>query len=155
MKSDYTITNDWDKDLLSLIEEEPSLGKIKHWAIRIQIVYTEKPKTAKGRPVIAAIERVPDLYREITLLDYIITIHKPSLPGLNHEQLRIAIFEQLLKINIEETSDGTEVRELLLKGYDYEGFKEILDRFGSNWDEPYSRQMTMDDYWGKETQDAN
>ena len=154
MKSDYTITNDWDKDLLSLIEEEPSLGKIKHWAIRIQIVYTEKPKTAKGRPVIAAIERVPDLYREITLLDYIITIHKPSLPGLNREQLRIAIFEQLLKINIEETSDGTEVRELLLKGYDYEGFKEILDRFGSNWDEPYSRQMTMDDYWGKETQDA-
>lgn len=154
MKSDYTITNDWDKDLLSLIEEEPSLGKIKHWAIRIQIVYTEKPKTAKGKPVIAAIERVPDLYREITLLDYIITIHKPSLPGLNREQLRIAIFEQLLKINIEETSDGTEVRELLLKGYDYEGFKEILDRFGSNWDEPYSRQMTMDDYWGKETQDA-
>ena len=154
MKSDYTITNDWDKDLLYLIEEEPSLGKIKHWAIRIKIVYTEKPKTAKGRPVIAAIERVPDLYREITLLDYIITIHKPSLPGLNHEQLRIAIFEQLLKINIEETSDGTEVRELLLKGYDYEGFKEILDRFGSNWDEPYSRQMTMDDYWGKETQDA-
>ena len=154
MKNDYTITNDWDKDLLFLIEEEPSLGKIKHWAIRIQIVYTEKPKTAKGRPVIAAIERVPDLYREITLLDYIITIHKPSLPGLNREQLRIAIFEQLLKINIEETSDGTEVRELLLKGYDYEGFKEILDRFGSNWDEPYSRQMTMDDYWGKETQDA-
>ena len=154
MKSDYTITNDWDKDLLSLIEEEPSLGKIKHWAIRIQIVYTEKPKTAKGKPVIAAIERVPDLYREIALLDYIITIHKPSLPGLNREQLRIAIFEQLLKINIEETSDGTEVRELLLKGYDYEGFKEILDRFGSNWDEPYSRQMTMDDYWGKETQDA-
>lgn len=154
MKNDYTITNDWDKDLLSLIEDEPSLGKIKHWAIRIQIVYTEKPKTAKGKPVIAAIERVPDLYREITLLDYIITIHKPSLPGLNHEQLRIAIFEQLLKINIEETSDGTEVRELLLKGYDYEGFKEILDRFGSNWDEPYSRQMTMDDYWGKETQDA-
>lgn len=154
MKNDYTITNDWDKDLQALIEEEPSLGKIKHWAIRIQIVYTEKPKTAKGRPVIAAIERVPDLYREITLLDYIITIHKPSLPGLNREQLRIAIFEQLLKINIEETSDGTEVRELLLKGYDYEGFKEILDRFGSNWDEPYSRQMTMDDYWGKETQDA-
>ena len=154
MKNDYTITNDWDKDLQALIEEEPSLGKIKHWAIRIQIVYTEKPKTAKGKPVIAAIERVPDLYREIALLDYIITIHKPSLPGLNREQLRIAIFEQLLKINIEETSDGTEVRELLLKGYDYEGFKEILDRFGSNWDEPYSRQMTMDDYWGKETQDA-
>lgn len=154
MKKDYTITNDWDKDLQALIEEEPSLSKIKHWAIRIQIVYTEKPKTAKGRPVIAAIERVPDIYREITLLDYIITIHKPCLTGLNHEQVRIAIFEQLLKVKIDEQTDGTDVLDLSLKGYDYEGFREIIDRYGSDWDKPYSRQMTIDDYWGKEAQDA-
>lgn len=155
MKNDYTITNDWDKDLLSLIEEEPSLGKIKHWAIRIQVVYTEKPKTAKGRPVIAAIERVPDIYREITLLDYIITIHKPCLTGLSHEQVRIAIFEQLLKVKIDEQADGSDVLDLSLKGYDYEGFREIIDRYGADWDKPYSRQMTMDDYWGKEAQDAD
>ena len=155
MKKDYTITNDWDKDLQALIEEEPSLGKIKHWAIRIQVVYTEKPKTAKGRPVIAAIERVPDIYREIALLDYIITIHKPCLTGLNHEQVRIAIFEQLLKVKIDEQADGSDALDLSLKGYDYEGFREIIGRYGADWDKPYSRQMTIDDYWGKEAQDAD
>ena len=154
MKNDYKTTKDWDEDLEGLIEGEPSLEKLRYWAIRIQIVYTEKPKTAKGRPVIAAIERVPDIYREITLLDYIITIHKPCLTGLNHEQVRIAIFEQLLKVKIDEQADGRDVLDLSLKGYDYEGFREIIDRYGSDWDKPYSRQMTIDDYWGKETQDA-
>lgn len=153
MKKDYKITADWNEKLQEIIEEEPSLNKIKQWAIRIQIVYTEKPKTNKGRNVIATIERVPDLYREITLLDYIITIHRPCLTGLTHEQVCIAIFEQLLKIKIEESADGSEVADLSLKGYDYEGFKEILDRYGSEWDKPFSRQMTINEYWGKETQE--
>lgn len=154
MKNTYANTTDWNEDLQDLIEKEPSLNKIKHWAIRIEIVYNEKPKTSKGRPVIAAIERVPDLYREITLLDYVITLHKPCLEGLNREQVRIAIFEQLLKVKIDEQADGSDVLDMSLKAYDYEGFKEIIDRYGSDWDRPYSRQMTIDDYWGKEQQDA-
>lgn len=108
-------------------------------------MYSEKAKTNKGKPTIASIERVPDLYREITLLDYIITIHKPCLTGFNSEQIKIALFEQLLKINIEEEADGSDVKDLLLRGYDYEGFKEIIDEYGSDWDKPWSRQMTMDD----------
>ena len=146
MKNDYKATKEWDEDLIDLIETEPSLGKIRHWAIRIQIVYSEKPKTSKGKPVIAAIERVPDLYREVTLLDYIIVVHKPCLEGLSREQVRIAIFEQLLKVDIDEEADGSDVHEMALKGYDYEGFKEIIDRYGSEWAKPWSRQLTIDDY---------
>ena len=145
MKNDYKTTTDWDEDLISLIEQEASLSKIRHWAIRIQIVYSEKPKSAKGKPVIAAIEKVPDLYREITLLDYVIVIHKPCLEGLSREQVRIAIFEQLLKVDISEEPDGSEVHDMALKGYDYEGFKEIIDRYGSEWAKPWSRQLTIDD----------
>ena len=52
-------------------------------------------------------------------------------------------------------ADGSDVLDLSLKGYDYEGFREIIDRYGADWDKPYSRQMTMDDYWGKEAQDAD
>ena len=145
MKTDYITTTDWDEDLLDLLEEKESLSRLQHWAVRIQIVYTEKAKKKNGKPVIAEIERVPDLYREIALLDYVISIHKPNLTGLNHEQVRIAIFEQLLKIKIEETSDGTDVSDYALRGYDYEGFKEIIDEYGADWAEPWSRQMTLDD----------
>lgn len=145
MKNDYKATKEWDEDLLELIEEEPSLDKIRYWDVQIQIVYSEKPKTSKGKPVIATIERVPDLYREVTLLDYIIVIHKPCLEGLSREQVRIAIFEQLLKVDIDEERDGSDVHEMALKGYDYEGFKEIIDRYGSEWAKPWSRQMTIDD----------
>ena len=145
MNNDYKATKDWDEDLQALIEEKTSLKKISYWAIRIQIVYSEKAKNSKGKPVIATIERVPDLYREITLLDYVIVIHKPCLTGFSHEQVKIALFEQLLKIQIDEEADGSEVHELALRGYDYEGFKEIIDEYGSDWDKPWSRQMTIDD----------
>lgn len=152
MKNDYRTTHDWDEALQELIEDKPSLRKIWEWALRIEIVYSEKPKTNKGKTVIATIEKVPDLYREITSLDYIIVIHKMSLTGLSREQVRIAIFEQLLKIQIEEEADGSDIHQLLLRGYDYEGFKEIIDEYGSNWDEPWSRQMTMDDVLRHEDQ---
>lgn len=145
MKNNYQSTKDWDEILQELIEDKPSLSKIYHWAIRIQIVYSEKSKSNKGKPVIAAIEKVPNLYREITLLDYVIVIHKPCLNGLTREQVKIALFEQLLKIQIDEEDDGSDVKDLLLRGYDYEGFKEIIDEYGSDWDRPWSRQMTIDD----------
>lgn len=145
MKNDYRTTDEWDEDLQELIEGKDSLHKILYWAIRIQVVYSEKSKSNKGKPVIAAIERVPDLYREVTLLDYIIIIYKPCLEGLSREQVKIALFEQLLKVNIEETDDGSEVKDLLLRGYDYEGFKEIIDEYGVDWSEPWTRQLTIED----------
>ena len=145
MKTVYTITNEWDSNILDLIDKKPSLIKLKDWAIRIRVVYSEKGKTNKGKAVIASIERVPDLYREITVVDYIITIYKPSLAGLANDQVEIALFEQLLKIQIEEESDGSDIKDLCLKGYDYEGFKEIIDEYGSDWDRPWSRQLTIDD----------
>lgn len=145
MKTAYTITNEWDSNILDLIDKKPSLIKLKDWAIRIGVVYSEKGKTNKGKAVIASIERVPDLYREITVVDYIITIYKPSLAGLANDQVEIALFEQMLKIQIEEESDGSDIKDLCLKGYDYEGFKEIIDEYGSDWDRPWSRQLTIDD----------
>ena len=145
MKTVYTITNEWDSNILDLIDKKPSLIKLKDWAIRIGVVYSEKGKTNKGKAVIASIERDPDLYREITVVDYIITIYKPSLAGLANDQVEIALFEQLLKIQIEEESDGSDIKDLCLKGYDYEGFKEIIDEYGSDWDRPWSRQLTIDD----------
>lgn len=145
MKTAYTITSEWDSNILDLIDKKPSLIKLKDWAIRIGVVYSEKGKTNKGKAVIASIDRVPDLYREITVVDYIITIYKPSLAGLANDQVEIALFEQLLKIQIEEESDGSDIKDLCLKGYDYEGFKEIIDEYGSDWDRPWSRQLTIDD----------
>ena len=154
MNTDYKTTQDWDEDLLELIEEKESLAKIQHWAIRIQIVYSDKPKVSKGKPVIATIERVPDLYREITTIDYIIVVYKQNLAGLSREQVRIALFEQLLKIKAEETSDGNDVNDLLLRGYDYEGFKEIIDEYGVDWDKPWSRQLTLEDLQKQENAEA-
>lgn len=154
MKSNYKATKDYDDQIEQLIKEKASLSKLLHWAIRISVVYSEKAKTNKGKPVIASIERVPDLYREITLLDYIITIHEPCLTGFNSEQIKIALFEQLLKIKVEEEPDGSDVKDLCLKGYDYEGFKEIIDEYGSDWDKPWSRQMTLEDIQKQEEREG-
>ena len=64
---------------------------------------------------------------------------------MHPDQIRIALFEQLLKIKIQESTDGTDVKDMLLRDYDYEGFKEIIDEYGVDWDKPYSRQMTFND----------
>lgn len=145
MKNDYTLTKEWDDDILTMIQDEPSLAKVLYWGINIKAVYADKAKTSKGKPVIATIERVPDAYREITLIDYLIKIYKPSLTGMHPDQVRIALFEQLLKIKIQESADGTDVKDMLLRDYDYEGFKEIIDKYGVDWDKPYSRQLTIND----------
>ena len=145
MKNDYKLTKEWDTDIYDLIENKPSLAKVLYWGINIKAVYADKAKTSKGKPVIATIERVPDTYREITLIDYLITIYKPSLKGMRPDQIRIALFEQLLKIKIQESTDGTDVKDMLLRDYDCEGFKEIIDEYGVDWDKPYSRQLTISD----------
>ena len=64
---------------------------------------------------------------------------------MHPDQVRIALFEQLLKIKIQESADGTDVKDMLLRDYDYEGFKEIIDKYGVDWDKPYSRQLTIND----------
>ena len=150
MKSEYKITDAYDRMLEDLITDEPSLAMIRNYAINIAIIESEKAKTSKGKKVIASLERVPDLYRELTYKDYIVTIYRPCLTGLSNEQIQIAIFEQLLKIDVGLTPDGNDVDSLAIRAYDYEGFKEIVDRYGTDWAEPWSRQLTMYDMTGAE-----
>lgn len=49
MKTVYTITNEWDSNILDLIDKKPSLIKLKDWAIRIGVVYSEKERPTKAR----------------------------------------------------------------------------------------------------------
>ena len=49
----------------------------------------------------------------------------------NDDQIRILIFQQLLKLQATETSEGIHVTE---RGFDLEEFRLIVKRFGLDWD---------------------
>ena len=51
--------------------------------------------------------------------------------GFTEDQMRILLFHELLHIGIEFTEDGQE--KYSIKPHDYEDFKIIIDRYGTDW----------------------
>ena len=51
---------------------------------------------------------------------------------MTEEQIRILIFHELLHIGIEVDDDGEEHYSCV--PHDLEDFKQIIDRFGTDWD---------------------
>jgi hypothetical protein len=62
-----------------------------------------------------------------------ITVFEPNIVGFTEEQLRILIFHELLHIKIGYDKNNTEVYGT--KPHDLEDFKEIINRFGTDWNE--------------------
>lgn len=117
-----------------VIEEEDSLIDLRNSNATIVYLTSEQEKTDKGRKVCAECEKVPEKYKWSIPADYTITVFLPNIEGFTEEQKRILIFHELLHINI--TYDKSNAEVYGIKGHDYEDFKEITDRYGTEWNIP-------------------
>lgn len=115
----------------SVIQEEESLVDIRNSLATIVYLTSEQRKMSKGKKVCAQCERVPDKYKWSIPADYTITVFLPNIEGFSEEQKRILIFHELLHIDIDFDQDGNDIYSV--KPHDYEDFKEIIDRFGTDW----------------------
>ena len=106
-----------------VIEEEDSLIDIRKSQATI--------KTAKGKAVCAECEKVPEKYKWSIPADFTITVFLPNVEGFTEDQKRILMFHELLHVGIEFNSDGSETYSTV--PHDYEDFKEIIDRYGTEW----------------------
>lgn len=114
-----------------VIDREESLVDIRNSQATIVYLTSENKKLSKGKKVCAECERVPDKYKWSIPADFTITVFLPNVAGFTQEQKEILMFHELLHVGIEFNSDGTE--NYSVNPHNYEDFKEIIDRFGTDW----------------------
>ena len=116
-----------------IIEEEPLLTDIANSHATIVYLGSDNPKTGKGKTIYAECEKVADKNKWAIPCDFTITVFEPNTAAFTPEQMRILLFHELLHVGIEFTEDGQE--KYSIRPHDYEDFKEIIDRYGTEWSE--------------------
>ena len=114
-----------------IIEEEESLRDISVSHATIIYLGSDNEKKSKGKAVLGECEKISDKYKWGIPADFTITIFEKNIAGFTEERLKILLFHELLHIGIEFDEDGSE--KYSVKPHDYEDFKEIIDRFGTDW----------------------
>ena len=113
-----------------VIVQEPALADIRKSGATIIYLSSDKQKTAKGKIVCAECEKVADKNKWAIPCDFTITVYEPNCIGFTEEQLYILLFHELLHVGID--FDGENER-YYIRPHDYEDFKLIIDRYGTDW----------------------
>lgn len=115
-----------------IIEEEPSLADLRMSNAQVVFLSSQRRKHANGKKTYAECEKISDKYKWGIPADFTITVFEPNCAGFTDEQMRILLFHELLHARVEVREDGTEIYGI--NPHDLEDFKEIIDRFGTDWD---------------------
>ena len=116
----------------SLIATDPLLEDIRESEVTIVYLASDQEKTKSGKEVFGECEKVPDKYKWAVPCDFTITIFEPNVERFSKEQLEILILHELLHVGIEK--DGNE-ETYYIRPHDIEDFREIIDRYGMDWDD--------------------
>lgn len=126
------ISKEYEEIAKEVINKEPSLRTIRNSNANIVYLLSDKEKKSKGGVIFAQCEKIPDKFKGwATDADYAIVIFEPNCEGFTRKQKEILMHHELLHINIKTGKDGEE--KYSLRPHDYEDFKEIIDRFGTDW----------------------
>lgn len=114
-----------------IIAEEDSLIDIANSQATIIYLGSDNEKKSKGQLVLGECEKVSDKYKWGIPADFTITVFEKNVAGFSDEQMRTLLFHELLHVGIEFLDDGSE--RYSVKPHDYEDFKIITDRYGTEW----------------------
>lgn len=128
-----TINEHYAEIGMELIQTEESLEEIKNSDITIVYLSSDAKKMEKGNAILGQCEKIADKYKWGMPCDMTITIFEPNIVGLTEGQIRILIFHELLHVGIGCNKDNSE--SYFVKSHDLEDFKEIINRFGTDWNE--------------------
>lgn len=109
-----------------VIAAMPELHIIRDFDIRVAYVRSFEPKRDKGSSVNADCRKVNGTYTAFLPYDFIITVYEPNSYYMTENQLKILMLHELRHIGIGE-------RGLRIENHDVEDFKDILVRYGINW----------------------
>lgn len=115
-------------------EETELLADIRNSEATIIYLGSDYPKKSKGKLVLGECEKVQNKNKWAIPCDFTITVYEPNCVGLSRDQLKILLLHELLHVGIKFEDDGTE--KYYIKPHDYEDFKVITDRYGTEWGQP-------------------
>lgn len=115
-------------------EETELLADIRNSEATIIYLGSDCPKKSKGKVVLGECEKVANKNKWAIPCDFTITVYEPNCFGLSRDQIKILLLHELLHVGIKFEDDGTE--KYYIKPHDYEDFKVITDRYGTDWGTP-------------------
>lgn len=111
----------------SIIKRFPELQFIDLYNINIGYVISYENK--QGQKIIYAdCRKLNEVYKAYLPFDFIITFYYFNIHMLNENQRKILMLHELKHIQINE-------RGLSVKPHDIEDFKDILEKYGNEWNE--------------------
>lgn len=125
-----TINEEYAELAAQIIKEEPVLADITKSQATIVYLSSDKAKTGKNKVINAECEKVQDKNKWAIPCDFTITVYEPNVTKFTKEQLRTLLFHELLHVGI-EFENGKE--KYFIRPHDYEDFKIITDRYGTDW----------------------
>ena len=126
-----TINDEYTEIGADLIMTEPSLSTIACSEAKIVFLSSTHKKRSGMKLIFAECEKISDRYKWGIPADFTITVFEPNVKGFTDEQIRILLFHELLHVKIETDSQGREIYGTY--PHNLEDFKEIIDRFGTDW----------------------
>lgn len=127
----YRISEEYRNIGFAVISDTPELAYLTEADCRIEFMASDKGKTSNGKPVLGECIKVQDLYKEFCPYDFLIVFYEPNIEGKTGEQLRILTEHELLHVGIEEDRNGDP--RYFIRPHDYADFKQIADKYGSDW----------------------
>lgn len=126
-----TINEEYAEIGMELIKTEESLIDIANSQATIIFLSSQHAKKGKDKVVHAECEKVAVKNKWAIPCDFTITVFEPNCAGMTDEQIKILLLHELMHVGIEFCQDGTE--NYYIKPHDLEDFKEIIDRYGTEW----------------------
>ena len=126
-----SINEEYAEIAARIIEEEDELTDVANSHATIVYLSSDKAKKGKDKIIHAECEKIADKNKWAIPCDFTITVYEPNCVGFTEEQMRILLFHELLHVGIEFKEDGTE--SYYVRPHDYEDFKIITDRYGTEW----------------------
>jgi hypothetical protein len=115
-----------------IINRFPELQFIIVYGIKIGYVLSYENKSGQ-KITFADCRKLGEVYKAYLPFDFIITFYYFNSEQLNENQKKILMLHELKHIQINE-------RGLSVKPHDIEDFKDILDKYGNEWNE-FSREV--------------
>lgn len=122
-----------------VMENEPEM---EHLEVDCRIIFQRgsEEKITNGQTVYADCGKVPDKLKAFVPADYLITFYESSRQ-LTRDGMYVLMYHELMHID----TDGERFR---VRKHDVEEFRAVAARFGLDWIEKYSGQISLDEVAG-------
>lgn len=113
-----------------VIENVPELEYLGYADLRITYIMSSQRKSSASNKVLGECIKVSDIQKVHNPYDFMIVFYEPNIAGMTVEQLRMLMEHEMLHIGYDPEYDPP---KYFVRPHDYDDFKQITDKYGTDW----------------------